>query len=321
MRGLAALLKAPWLPWAALAAAVLLPLGAGTSYSQVLLNIALVNAILALSYHVIYGMAGILSIAQTAFWGIGAYTAGILSVQLHMPWALGFVAAPALAAVAGLLLGLPTLRLKTHYLVLATIGFGVVFGQVTQNWDHLTGGAAGLRGIPAPSLFGLSLQPARAYYYLGLFLLTVSVYAVGQLRRSRLGRGLAALRDDEMAAAATGVNVVGLRLMAFAFSAALCGLAGALYAHLIRYISPEVFHFEATVAVLAMCLIGGRRSVAGTIAGAVLLTYLPEWLRGLKDWYLTVYAVLLLVILAVAPDGLAGLVQRWLLRRTGGEAR
>lgn len=301
---------ARWLPALAFLAAAGLPLLASTDYGPQLLNLAVIHAVLAVGYYVIFGLAGILSIAHAAFWGIGAYTSALLTVDAGLPVGLGFVAAPLVAAGFGVLLGVPTLKLKTHYLTLATIGFAQVVRQVLINWDRVTRGPTGIRGIPAPDLGLVRLDTPFKYYYLGLAVLALVVAAVLWLRQSRLGRGLEAIRDDELAAAATGVHVTGLKVMAFALSAAIAGLAGALYAHQIRYISPDVFHLEFDIMVLAMLMIGGRNSVAGAVAGAALVTYLPEALRGFKDWYLTLYGVLLLLILVFLPEGVAGVVRR-----------
>lgn len=299
----------PWIGGFAVAA--LLPLLAATPYSQVLLNMAVVNAINALGLYVIFGLTGILSVAQAAFWGLGAYAAALLSTDAGLPVFVGFLAGPALAALAGVLLGLPTLKLKSHYLTLATIGFAEVVRLVLMNWESVTHGPTGVREIPAPTLpGGLELASPRLYFYLSLALLLLAVVAVQRLRHSRLGRGLEAVRDDELAAAATGVSTTGLKVLAFAFAAALSGLSGALYAHLQRYISPDAFGLDHTIQFLAMLMIGGRRSVPGAILGAVLLTYLPEGLRFLQDWYMAIYGAGLLLILIFVPDGLAGALGR-----------
>ncbi len=311
---------ARWLPALALVAAALAPLLARTNYGTQMLNLAAIHAILAVGYYVIFGLTGILSIAHAAFWGIGAYTSAILTVDVHLPIWVGFLAAPLVAALFGVLLGLPTLKLKTHYLTMATIGFAQVVRQFLINWDTVTHGPSGIRAIPVPDLGLIKLDTPFRYYYLSLTLLAVVVVAVLWLRRSRLGRGLEAVRDDELAAESSGVNVTLLKVMAFALSAAIAGVAGALYAHQVQYISPDVFHLEFDIVVLAMLMIGGRNSVAGAVAGAVLVTYLPEVLRSFKDWYLTIYGAMLMVILIFMPEGVAGLMRRYWdkARRTKG---
>jgi branched-chain amino acid transport system permease protein len=306
-----------WLPAAALAVALLLPLLAGTAYTQVLLNLVLINAILVLGFYVIFGLTGIFSVAQVAFMGIGSYTVAILTVDYHWnPW-FALVAAPVMATLFGILLGLPTLKLKTHYLTMATIGFAEVVRLVLINWDQVTHGTSGISGIPAPPLGPIQFETPRAFYYLGLTVLVVVVIAVMRLRASRIGRNLEAIRDDEIAAETCGVRVTAYRVMAFAISAFISGLAGGLYAFLLKYVSPDAFTLEHTVQILAMLMIGGRGSVAGAMAGAAVLTYLPEALRAFREWYMAIYGGGLLAILIFLPDGIAGLVSRvW--KRIGG---
>lgn len=304
---------------AVLAAALLLPLGAGTSYSQVLLNMVMINAIIVLGFHVIFGLTGIFSVAQVAFFGIGSYATAILVVDHGVNIWLAMAAAPFVATLFGILLGLPTLKLKSHYLTMATIGFAEVVRLVLVNWEEVTHGTSGIRGIPAPGAFGFALESPRAYYYLTLAVLVLVIIGVQRLRISRIGRHLEAIRDDEIAAETCGVNTTAYKVMAFAVSAFCAGLAGGLYAPLLRYISPDAFTLDQTVQILAMLMIGGRSSVAGGIAGAALLTFLPEALRGFKEWYMAIYGAGLLAILIFLPEGLAGYARR-LWRRMGGAA-
>ena len=281
---------------------------------QQILNMILINGIMTLGLYVIFGLTGIFSVAQAAFWGIGAYTAALLSTRLGFPWWAGFVIAPLVAAFFGVLLGAPTLRLKSHYLTMATIGFAEVLNQVEINWGGLTNGSNGIRNIPAPDLGFIVLDTPRKYYYLGLVLLALVVVLTSRLRNSRLGRGLEAIRDDGLAADAMGVKLTYLKILAFAVSAAFAGLAGAMYAHLVGYISPDVFSLEVAVQILAMLLIGGRSSVTGAVLGAAVVTILPELLRGLQTWWAIIYGIVVLAILAFAPGGFVGLYKRLLKR-------
>lgn len=293
-------------PLAVLAVAAVLPAFAGTAYTQTLLNLAVIYALNVLGMHVIFGLTGILSIAQAAFWGLGAYASAILTTDYGLPFWMGFLAALTVAAVAGIVLGVPTLRLKTHYLVLATIAFAEVTRQVLNNWDAVTHGPQGLPGVPKAALFGYVFATKVQQYYLGLAVLTLAVLVVLSLRASRLGRAMEAVRDDALAARAMGINVTGIQILAFSTSAVLGGAAGSLYAHIQQFVSPETFDLHVAVLFLAMLMIGGRRSVAGAMVGAGLLTYMPEWLRALKDWNMVIFGGGLLLILIFAPDGLAG---------------
>lgn len=305
------------------AGVVLLPFASGDRYFLTLLNLVLINAVLALGFYIIFGLTGIFSVAQAAFWGIGAYTAALLTVDYNLPvWAV-FLLAPTVAGAFGLLLGAPTLRLKTHYLTMATIGFAEVVRQILINWEPVTKGPTGVSGIPSPRLGPLVINTPLRYYYLALAITVLVVVFVLRLRSSRLGRAMESIRDDDLAAEAMGVNVTGLKILAFVLSAACAGLAGAMYAHFVRYISPDVFHLEVAVQVLAMVLIGGRFYVVGAVVGAIVVTLLPEVLRSIQEWWAIVYALSILIFLALLPQGLVGFAlqmrDRWQPRRRAHE--
>lgn len=299
-----------WLPWIGVAAACALPFLFSSSYMHQILNMVLINAIITIGLYVIFGLTGIFSIAQAAFWGIGAYTSALLATRLGVPWYLCFLAAPIVAAIFGILLGAPALRLKTHYLTMATIAFAEVMRQVEVNWMSLTQGPNGIRNIPPPDLGFTVLNTPKTYFFLGLAMLGLVVLLANRLRFSRLGRAMQAIRDDGLAAEAMGVRLTSLKIMAFALSAAFAGLAGAMYAHLIGYISPDVFHMEVAIQGLAMLLIGGRASPYGAILGAAVITVLPELLRGLEDWWAIIYGLVVIAILAFAPRGFLGIIQQ-----------
>lgn len=297
----------PWLaPVCALVLAAVVPVFTATTYTQSLLTLAVVYALNVLGMHVIFGLTGILSLAQAAFWGIGAYAAAILTVDHGAPFIVGFLGAIVAATLAGVALGVPTLRLKTHYLVLATIAFAEVARQLLTNWAGLTRGPQGFPGIPPADVLGLTFTTRLQNYYLGLAVLTLVVLGLITLRRSRLGRAMEAVRDDALAAEAMGINVTYVRILAFSLSAALGGMAGSLYAHQTRFISPDSFDLHIAVFFLLILLIGGRRSITGCIIGAFFITYLPEWLRPMENWDMTIFGVGLLLILIFASEGLAG---------------
>ena len=307
-----------WIPSsAALAVAAALPAVVSGRYGIQLLNMALIYSLLTLGFFVIFGLTGIFAISQVAFWAMGAYTAAILMVTHHWSFWSGLLAAIAVTTFAGVLLGLPTLKLRTHYLTMATIGFAEAVRLLAVNLDKLTGGPNGIRGIPAPRLGPLVLNTPFRMYYLSLALLALVVLGLYRLKGSSLGRAMEATRDDELAAEAMGVNVTRVKVMAFSLSGTIGGIAGALYASLATFISPDAFTLEVVVQVIAMLMIGGRGSIPGAIAGAVLLTYLPEWLRGLRDWYMAIYGLGLLAILIFLPEGLAGMARRVYARLVG----
>ncbi|HEX9014925.1 MAG TPA: branched-chain amino acid ABC transporter ATP-binding protein/permease [Chloroflexota bacterium] len=295
---------------AALLVALVAPYISPSDYGIVLMNMALIYAIVVIGLNLIYGFGGVFSLAQAAFWGIGAYTSAILTVDAKLPFLAGFVAAAAVTSLFGLLLGVPTLKLRSHYLTMATLAFGEAVRLVFMNFDRLTHGAEGIRAIPPASIGPLAFTTPYSYYYLNLAVVVAAIVATMRFRSSRLGRALQATRDDEMAAGATGVDVTHARVLAFVLSALLAGIGGSLWAHFSAYISPETFDLFATIKFVAMLLIGGAGTAVGPVVGAVLLTYLPEWLRFLEAWYMAVYGLSIVLMLIFAPRGLVGVAER-----------
>jgi branched-chain amino acid transport system permease protein len=295
---------------ALLIAALLLPIAVDSRYVLFVCDLAMIYAIVALGLNLLMGYGGQISVGHAAFFGIGAYTSAILSVDLGWSFWAALPAALVLSAAFGLLLGLPTLRVRGHYLILATLGFGEIVRLVLQNWQQLTKGPTGIVGIPPVRFFGIALQNERQFYYLALAFLAMAVVVTARLVRTRMGRELISVRDNELAAELMGVDTVRVKLFAFSTSAAFAGVAGSLYAHMSGSISPDVFTFELSVALLIMVMLGGPASVFGPVLGAVVLTALPELLRDLKDFYLVFYGVGILLLAIFLPHGLAGLFRR-----------
>lgn len=287
-----------------------LPWAFTTAYDIVLLNTALMFTVIVLGFNFIYGFAGIFSLAQAAFWGIGAYTSALLTVDYNAPVWVGFLVAGIVASLFGLLIGVPTLKLKSHYLTLATLGFAEAVRMVLMNFERLTHGAQGIKNIPAPVLGPLVIDSPYKFYYLNLAVVALAVLFGIRLMNSRIGRALNATRDDELAAGATGVNVTYARVIAFAISAFWAGIGGSLWAHFFGYISPETFDLFAIIRFTSMLVIGGAGTIAGPIIGTFILTYLPEWLKILQDYYMAIYGLSLIVVLVFAPKGIWGLVEK-----------
>jgi branched-chain amino acid transport system permease protein len=285
---------------------LLLPGGRLGAYYLTLLILAASYAVAALGLTVLLGYSGQISLAQAAFFGIGAYAFSILAVRYGVPFWPAAVAAVAVAAAFGLVLGMISLRLASHYLALVTIGFQIITQLVLANWHGLTGGPDGISNIPRPSLFGLTLSTDEQFYWVALGILGLAAYVVARLRQSRLGGALLALREDEIAAAAYGVSIFRTKVMAFAIAAALGGLGGVIYASGSLYISPDVFNFYQSVSFFAMVLVGGRESIVGSILGAGLLTFLPELLRFLQAYTVAIYGLLVVVVVLFLPQGLYG---------------
>ncbi|WAH39239.1 branched-chain amino acid ABC transporter permease [Alicyclobacillus dauci] len=270
------------------------------------LNVALINIMLAVGLNFIVGFGGQISMAQSAFFGIGSYTYSILVLH-HSPMLLDAVFAVIITGIVGLALGWPALKLKGHYLALATLGFGVIMGELMTNLEHITGGANGLTGIPPFSIGSLQLNTDGRMFVLLLAVAFLTVILSIIFSKSPIGMRTRAFRDDETAASMVGINVSLMKIMLFTVSAMFAGLAGVLYAGLLGYISPDVFAWSTTFNYLVMIVVGGLGSTAGPVIGALLFTFIPEWLRFLKDSYMAVFGLVVIIMIVVAPEGLKGL--------------
>jgi len=298
------------LPLAALAAALALyPLLLGNAYSEHVLTVAGVYALLVIGYQFIFGHAGALSLAQGCFFGIGAYVSAILATRFGWSFALSFPLALAAPAALAALVALPVLRLESHYLALATLGIAQVTLLAATNWQALTGGANGISGVPPIALFGLGERGGAPLMLLIWLAAAAGGLLAWQIARGLYGRMLHLTRENAAAAAALGIDASALRFASFLLSALYAGAAGALYAHAIGVISPGVLAFPVMVACLAMAVIGGATRVSGAILGAVLLVGLPESLRVFEKFYLIAYGAALLVVTTVAPAGLIGALE------------
>lgn len=269
-----------------------------------ILNFTLIYVMLALGLNVVVGVAGLLDLGYVAFYAVGAYTWSLLAstqFNLHYPFWILLPLGAFLAAVAGLLLGAPVLKLRGDYLAIVTLGFGEIvrilmnnFDKVSLPWSdtvyNITNGPRGITGIDGMSffgfkvragteLFGLQISGLQIYYFVFLFFAILSVIGVWRLQHSRLGRAWQALREDEIAAKAMGINVRNIKLAAFAFGALTGGVAGGLFAAMQGFVSPESFGLLESVMVLAMVVLGGMGHIPGVILGAVLLSALPEVIR------------------------------------------
>lgn len=302
-------------------AAWLLPYGLG-GYSMHVVNVAIIFAILAIGLGLTMGVAGQINLAQVAFFGVGAYTVAILCTRAGF----GFWSAAALALVVsvvfGVLVGVPALRMQSHYLGIVTLGLALAFTNWVTN-AHIAGRAEGISDIPAPVLFGLDLSSAYLFYYVELVVFVLSLAFALFVTHSPLGRRLRAMRDDDLAAGALGAEIPLLRMTAFVLSGLYGGLAGVLYAGLIRFVAPESFNIANMFLLLAMVIIGGRASILGCVVGAVALAMVREALLDASAYAQLGYGVVVVLVVVFAPTGLAGLPRRLraLLRRRDQGAR
>ena len=268
-------------------------------------------AVLALSLNLLLGYTGQLSLGHAAFFGIGAYATGLLTVKLEWSAWIGLLAAIVLPAVAGYVIGRLALKLRGAYFVLLTISFAGCVSLVSVNWMDLTNGPLGLPGVPPleialPGLPALSLRTKTAFYYVVLAAVALSYLVCLALVRSRVGRALVALRENETLAASVGIDGTHYLVLAAVVSAAMAGFGGGLYAHYTRFVSPEVFLFTYTVTMVIMVVAGGKGTLAGPIVGAVLFTVLPEALRAATSWQwqMLLYGILLVGVLFFMPEGI-----------------
>lgn len=292
------------------------PLAQVDDYVLNILLMAGINIILAVSLNMVNGYTGQFSLGHAGFMAVGAYGSAAIT-QINGKFlleSLGFLgqAAPLvlfcaavlaggiLAALAGLAVGLPSLRLKGDYLAIVTLGFGEIIRVLIQNTEAL-GGARGLTGIPPRTTLGWTWGLAA-----------LSIYCVGALVRSTYGRGFLAVRDDEIAAEAMGINTTNYKVTAFVVGSFFAGLAGALYAHMICYISPEGFSFMKSVDVVVMVILGGMGSTAGVTLAAVGLTFLNEALRQMQEYRMVAFSLLLIILMIARPQGLIGDLARFL---------
>jgi branched-chain amino acid transport system permease protein len=279
-------------------------------YLLQLVNLGLISLIVVVGLNYITGYCGQINFGQAAFWGIGAYVTALATMN-----GISFWFALPLAAVAtglcSLLLGIPTLKLRAYYLAMATIGFGEIVQLVLIHWEPVTGGTSGLRGVPGVSIGGHLISGNLEHYY---FLLLWCALALGlalRVRASKLGRAMIALRDSEIAAEVAGVDTVRIKMLAFAMSSMYAGVAGGLYVSYVNYVSPDLFSNAQAVLFFTMLVVGGTGSAVGAVLGTALLTALPEALRFLKEWYLVLYGVGVILIIIFIPEGLASLGLRW----------
>jgi branched-chain amino acid transport system permease protein len=293
--------------------------------SEYWINVAsqvVVFAAAAIGLNVVVGLAGLLDLGYIAFFGVGAYTAALLSdavfttSHVKLNFALVIFLAALTAAVFGIILGAPTLRLRGDYLAIVTLGFGEIFVLVAQNWDGATRGPNGIAGIPnlvtpngfdfgkAHTVFGVSLPYFANYYYLLLVVLAAVCVIFTRLNDSKIGRGWVAIREDEIAAQAMGVNTWNLKLLAFAMGAFLSGAAGSVQAHLSTSVTPDSYVFLESVTLLAAVVLGGMGTLPGAILGMTILRVMPEKFRSFQDFRLMLFGLALILIMRYRPEGI-----------------
>jgi len=286
------------------------------------LSFVLIYSIVGLGLMLLAGFTGQVSIGHAAFLGVGAYTQAFLT-NAGWPFPLALAVATVLSAAVGVVVGTPALRVKGIYLGIATLAFGFIVEEVFARWESVTGGNAGLH-VKAPDLFGWELDTAAEFYFLCLLLCVAATLGVLNLLRSPTGRAFVAIRDSEISAQSMGINLAYYKGLSFALSAALAGVAGALYAHKMQFLSPEQFSLIQSVDLLLLVVVGGLGFVHGAFLGALFLITMPQLIAIGKDWLPpaigqaaglqgVIYGVVLIAFVLFEPHGLYG---RWLKIRT-----
>ncbi len=279
----------------------------GSIYQVSILISALIYVMLALGLNIVVGLAGQLVLGYAAFYAIGAYAYALL----HTYFGLGFwVCLPIggfLAILFGLALGFPTLRLRGDYLAIVTLGFGEITRLVLLNWVSVTRGSTGLSNIPKPTLFGhaFNIQDGTVFlYYLCLLAVVITIVIITRLKNSRIGLALQALREDEIASEAMGLNLTGVKLSAFALSSAWAGFAGVLFAAKTSFVNPASFTFMESAMILSMVVLGGMGSITGVTLGALILILVPEYLRAFSDYRMLLFGAVMVLMMIFRPQGL-----------------
>jgi branched-chain amino acid transport system permease protein len=284
-----------------------LPLVQSNAYWVHIFSLALISVILAFSQQLLVGSAGIVSLGQGAFFGIGAYCAGSLSISLSAPFLLAIVAGGLVAGISSLLL-IPIVRLKGSSLAVATLGFAIIVHLVMLNEDWLTGGSIGMMDIPAPTLFGVSLGGETRFYYVCLIAAVGVFLALDRITHSRFGRALTAMSQDEEAARASGIAISLYKSKCFLVAAIVSGIAGGLYAYHSRYLNPNDFDFQKSIDILIMVVIGGIRSLPGAALGAAIVVLIPELLRASGEFRLLLFGLMVIVLAGTGSRGLSGIL-------------
>ena len=300
-----------------LAFAVAYPFLFGMYHTNIMIT-AFIYVILGLGLNIVVGLGGLLNLGYAAFFGMGAYTYGLLwkylgpvfvTAGINTGW-LFWISLPLAGITAmlfGILVSLPVLRLQGDYLAIITLAFGEIFHMVMQNASDFTGGATGISLIPRPWFFGQKLPPIRAatyIYFIALVLVIFTIFIVRRIEDSRVGRALEAMREDEVACEAMGINLVKNKLITFALGAFWAGMAGVIMASQTTYINPDSFTLWESIIILMAVVIGGTGSIPGVILGAIVLKLLPEYFRALSQYRMLIYGIAMIVIIIFKPNGL-----------------
>lgn len=285
---------------------LILPVLFPKNYIMGVLCRILMYSTLAGALNSINGYSGQTCLGIAGFFCIGAYTEAVLATKLHLSFWLLLPVSGIVTALIGLLIALPTLKMRGIYLSIVTLGFSEIVRLIALNWTGVTGGALGIKGIPAPELFGYSIKNAKSYYYIFLVIAALFLFVTNRVVHSRVGRAWMSIREDQLASRSLGVETPKYKAMNFMYGAFWAGVVGATYAPYVKFIDSTYFTLDEGWNVLSMVIIGGQGTLLGPILGAGIVNFITEILRPIGEWRLVAFAILIIVMLWLRPQGLAG---------------
>lgn len=306
----------PIVPWLIAYLALLpLPLVLANAYTQYVVNVMAINIILATGLNIVKGFCGQVTVGHIALTAIGAYTSAVVSTKLGIPFWGALPIAVAATAIAGAIVGIPSLRLEGAYLALATLGLGESVRIIISGTEYL-GAAIGFESIPPPSLFGRVLDDYRSYYYVVMPAMLLGLYFSFSILRSDIGRAFKAVREDPLAAAASGVNVAKYKVIAFVLSAIYAGCAGSLQAHMSPgFLHPNNYTLTEMVTLLLMVVFGGIGHIWGGVVGAICVTIIDDLTRDYYTYRMMIFGMIIVLTVMYMPKGIGGIIDGWLVRR------
>jgi branched-chain amino acid transport system permease protein len=282
-------------------------------YQVNIMTTALIYVMLGLGLNIVVGLAGLLDLGYVAFYAVGAYSYALLNLHFGLSFWICLPLGAGLAALFGIVLGFPVLRLRGDYLAIVTLGFGEIIRLILENWNDFSYGPSGIANIPRPGIPGLkmSLTESSVFLYFLMIVLTLfTIFVVNRLRNSRIGRAWIALREDEVACQSMGVDKTATKLTAFALGATWAGMAGVIFAAKTTFINPASFTFLESAIILSIVVLGGMGSIIGIIASAFILILLPEYLRAFSEYRMLLFGGILVLMMVFRPQGLVSTVRQ-----------
>ncbi len=291
---------------AVIAGLAVLPFIIENPYYLGITNLILIYTILCMGLNLILGYTGLLSLGHAAFYGLGGYATAILMTRYGFSFLPALIISGLLALIFGMLLGVPTRKVRGDYFCLLTIAFGEIFRLVAQAWIPFTGGAMGIVGIPIPRIFSWTIRSETDFYYLGLILVVFTYLSLVLLTASRFGRAFVAIREDELAASVMGINTPAYKILAFSIGSFYAGLAGSYLAVYQTTITPSSFRLDESCLMIIMVIVGGMGSLLAPISGVIIMTLATEAFRSMADYRMLIIGVIMVTVLLFRPQGLFG---------------